>query len=224
MMPEYKSKKVQMVLTHFFQQLGTAVIVPRIPFREETLVQCSRVYAADHISCDMIMTSDADMLPLSDYWKPSEGITCYGRDLSDRHQPICYIAMSSEWWREVMDLTGDFQADICRDLKNSKADSPHWTEWWQVDQDLTTSKIDRFHVNNVYRGQARNSHYPIGRIDRGDWERTIQQEERIDAHLFRDGHTEENYNKILALIIQCLNPTKGELEWLIDYRNEYCLL
>lgn len=219
-MPELRSKKVATVLTHFFCQGGTVVVVPPIGYREETLVQCSRLYAGNFTN-GMIMTSDSDMLPLSDYWNPGEGITCYGRDLSDRHQPMCYIAGDAEWWRELMDLSGSFEADIKRDLaKCPAAKSKYWTEWWQSDQDIITERISNMHVTNVFRGTAPNSHYPLGRIDRGAWERTLEQPRRIDAHLPREINR-ENFNKLLALINECFEPTDEELQWLENYYEDF---
>lgn len=145
-------------------------------YREETITQCMRLYAADYSNgADRIlMTSDADMVPLSDYWDPHpENITCYGHDLTGyKHQPMCYIAMTASKWREVMGLTGDIYKDMTRDLADSKAKSPDWSEWWQVDQDIITERLSQLsqkeprRVVKVDRGIEPGSHLPLGRMDR----------------------------------------------------------
>src|SRR5688572_9802940 len=72
-------------------------------YPSETIAQVLRMYAYDYIG-GLTMTSDSDIIPLSDYWNPnSEQITCYGRDLSNEHQPMCYVSMSGAHWKVVMD-------------------------------------------------------------------------------------------------------------------------
>ena len=45
--------------------------LPDMTLRKETIAQGGRLYAANYLSKDaLIMTSDMDMLPLSDYCKP----------------------------------------------------------------------------------------------------------------------------------------------------------
>jgi hypothetical protein len=139
-------------------------------YREETVTQVMRLYAADYrngTDC-LLMTSDADMIPLSDYWDPHpDKITCYGHDLTGyKHQPMCYIAMSASKWREVMDLTGVIYKDMHRDLEESKAKSDKWEEWWQVDQDIITDRLSKHSVITVDRGLETGSHLPLGRMDR----------------------------------------------------------
>lgn len=171
-----------------WKQFGWETIILR-PFvmngiREETVTQCMRLYAADYrISADAdatLMTSDADMIPLSDYWQPqATDITCYGRDLSDRHQPICYIAMLASKWRQVMNLSGIIYNDMKRDLEQTKARSDKWEEWWQVDQDIITDRLNRHNVVNIDRGIESGSHLPYGRVDRAGM-KWVQQP--IDFH------------------------------------------
>jgi hypothetical protein len=168
------------------------------------------------------MTSDIDMLPLSDYWYVNESIvTTWGHDLTNYgHYPICYIGMTAKKWKEVMNLTGDLVADMKSDLdlfNQSKSDK--FEEWWQVDQDIITERLNAVSPHKILRGIAPNTHYPLGRIDRGAWEQTLQQEQRIDAHLLRNPWEEVNFTKTLDLI-QSIFP-KEDLEWMIKYRNEY---
>lgn len=156
-----------------WKQFGWDVICLR-PFtlngyRDETITQVMRLYASDYLKGDaLLMTSDADMIPLSDYWQPAlTDITCYGHDLTGYvHQPMCYVAMLSSKWSEVMNLTGNMYNDMRRDLAETKAKSDSWSEWWQVDQDLLTDRLSRVNVAKVDRGIEPGSHLPYGRVDR----------------------------------------------------------
>lgn len=201
--------------------------------RSETMAQCCRLYAANIVS-GVIMTSDMDMIPLSDYWNPwSDKITCYGRDLTDYHFPICYISAHSDWWKKVMNLTGDMRSDMMRDFDLfPQSKSNEWAKWWQIDQDIITERINervwdideagnKLHLELINRGTQPNN-YPLGRIDRGCWEQSLQQPERIDAHLLRPGYTPENFEKILSLI-QSVFPDEN-LDWMREYKNEYVAL
>ena len=162
-----------------WNKLGWEVVCLR-PFksdiyREETITQCIRLYAAllpQFEPCDMLMTSDADMVPLSDYWKPHPGtITTYGHDLTNyNHVPICYVAMSVANWRDVMRLETNIESDMLRDLENSAALSSvkHGDNigWWSVDQDIITERLKHHSFVNVHRGIEPGSPYPTGRVDR----------------------------------------------------------
>ncbi len=223
------NNRINFIILKCYQAISNnnfrVVNIPEINgYRSETLSQISRLYAANILGDEnIIMTSDADMLPLSDYWNPSaSNITCYGRDLSDKHYPICYIAMTGSNWKQVMNLTGDTYGDIKRDLDGMpKALSGIKDEWWQIDQDHITEKLNQQSVLRIDRRVAPNSHFPLGRIDRGAWDTTLQQPLRIDAHLLRNGQSEENYQRIIDLINSCLDPSGIELEWIKKYRDEY---
>lgn len=172
--------------------------------------QCIRLYAHQYVAPDtMLMTSDIDMLPLSDYWKPAnDDITCYGRNLSNEHQPICYIAMTAKRWRFVMG-------------NNMEADIERFGEKWTTDQDIITDNLSIFVCEYIDRPISPLTGYPVGRIDRSAWDRSLKQPERIDSHLLRPGWTDENWAKIIALIEECLSPTIDELHWLHNYRDTW---
>lgn len=184
-----------------------------------TQYQCLRLYAANYCDYDYLLLSDADMIPLSNYWHPNyNAITSYGRDLTDFHFPICYIGMPVEKWKEVMMLTGNTKEDLQRDLNIFK-------NHWGTDQDIITERLNkRNDVVRVDRGINPETGYPIGRIDRSAWDKSLKQKERIDAHLFRRGYEDENFIRIMHLIINTFNPSKDEIDWLNNYRNEYCKL
>lgn len=200
---------------------------PMSEYRCETQYQCIRLYVANWIHEDYyILTTDADMLPLSDYWKPDyEKFTSWGRDLTDYHNPICYLGAPVKIWKEVMNLTGSAIHDMLRDFEaNPKVNSENKVDWWGVDQDIITERLLNYSYVRQDRGIAPNSHFPLGRIDRGAWELTLQQPLRIDAHLLRPGYSDENWPRIMKLIQECFDPTAIEIEWMENYRQKYISL
>lgn len=151
-------------------------------FSSATRAQLARIYAAHHVlfkDDDYLMTSDADMLPLSDYWHPHKNaITCWGRDLTDYHYPICYIgATKSQWVRLMKD-------DLYKDLHSTAITR---TTTWCMDQDIVTHKLLQWGVENIHhvaRGTDKRTGYPIGRVDRSNWR--LDHVQLIDAHLPHD--------------------------------------
>lgn len=188
--------KVCIMVTHdvdvsAIKFLGSDYLIglPDIPeLRSETVAQSGRLYAANYLPKDaLIMTSDMDLLPLTDYWNPDpNNITNYGHDLTGfSFYPMGYTAMTGENWVKVMNLTGDTKADMLRDSKDPRLKyspyAPDWEQWWNFDWDLLTNKLQGFGVTKILRGHRPNSHFAYGRVDRGD-SMQIPQEALIDAH------------------------------------------
>jgi hypothetical protein len=148
------------------------------------------------------MTSDADMIPLSDYWHPDrDKITTYGHDLTRyKHVPMCYIAMNVASWRKVMNLTDNYYDDLDRDLQNSSAlsDIKYGDGgWWGVDQDIITERLSNYPTVKIDRGTESNG-YPRGRYDRSamnDFPSTM-----IDFHAPHD--PQNHIEKIREVIIK----------------------
>lgn len=206
-------------------------------FKTSTIAQVSRLYACCAISGDRyLMTSDADLLPLSDYWKVSVARplytdrngsghllvgpkpTTYGRDLTDYHYPMAYIgALSSDWVKimQIDKLNHDLM--IKRDLETIK---PRIDEW-QSDQDIVTQRINEYGVHrftHIPRGVDKRTGYPLGRIDRSNWH--LNHAEFIDAHLFHDTLTnDDSFKKILELLHHVW-PTR-DFKWFIEYTKEF---
>jgi hypothetical protein len=195
-------------------------------YDEVSICQIARLYTVDigkFWILDYILTSDADMMPLSDYWTVvySE-IRCYGKDLSDVHYPICYIGMSVCEWKRVMDLTSNFSRDIKRDLQDREdINSTDKEKSWVCDQNLVTERLQNETVNSIERGIYTHNGYPIGRIDRSSWARSLAQKERIDCHLPRRGYLQENWNLVMTLIKECFKVSGEEIKWMEDYRKKY---
>lgn len=189
-----------------------STIVVRLPkvegLRDATVAQAGRLYAANYLPLDaLIMTSDMDLLPLSNYWHPqSEDVTVYGHDLTWRtYFPMGYIAMSGEAWKTFMKLTYDTAADMLRDAKETKiAFSEDWNEWWNFDWDLITKRLMPYKdkIYFVDRGQVNIAGATLakGRVDRYNWTETLKQQEYIDAHLENNNvQHPDKLNKFLEL-------------------------
>jgi len=197
------------LVTWAWAQFGwTAICLrpfPQETYREETITQCIRLYAAADTSRfeddDLIMTSDADMIPLSDYWHPDpDKITSFGWDLTNyQHAPICYIAMSAKKWRQVMSIhLFTVKEAMMRDLEVSNASSAFKDAWWVVDQDIITERLNQLPVEKVVRGIEPRSFLPKGRMDRADlnfWPSTL-----IDFHGPRN--PEQHIDKIKEVILK----------------------
>jgi hypothetical protein len=195
------------------------------PYDQNTIAQISRLYAAclyGH-SEDYLMTSDIDMLPLSDYWKfDPEKITTWGHDLTGfEHYPICYIGMKRSRWVEVMNLSSHRYNDmIKRDLKsmpNANCLDPQ--KRWVVDQDLITARINAvtFEKENVSRGSGSNG-YPIGRVDRSAW--TLEHPQFIDCHCLRDIYLNPDHLAKTLLLLFKIWPEE-DFTWFKEYTIEF---
>lgn len=224
-------------LTKVYQDYYRLVVVgiDSVPdYKTETIAQISRLYACclAHESV-FLMTSDADMLPLTDYWQIQGNAlftangqkqyytaqpTAWGRDLTDYHYPICYIGMQVNDWINVMQLSKlDPMEMIHRDLKAIKPRAGIWC----LDQDIITQRIMEYgehKFRKVNRGIDKRTGYPLGRVDRSNWH--MSHERLIDAHLPHDILTnDDSYKKVLDL---CKHVwPKMRFEWFEDYYNKF---
>lgn len=214
-----------------------AQLSPQEGYRSDTITQVSRLYGAC-VADGYLMTSDIDMIPLSDYWKYDESeITIWGHDLTGfTHYPICYIGMDSKRWVEVMGITslswdgstqfptGDYDAMIKRDLDTlPQAKDPDFYKYWFSDQDLITNRIDQteFPKRHFYRGQLPNG-FAAGRVDRGAW--SLDHPEFIDCHALRDMYKQSdtgygNMAKTLRLL-EKVWPSE-DFQWFVDYTKQF---
>jgi hypothetical protein len=197
-------------------------------YRSDTITQISRLYGAciaDEPDA-LLMTGDIDMIPLSDYWKPEfDKVTVYGHDLTGYgHYPICYIAMNSAKWVEVMKLTNfDYDAHIKRDLDTlPQAKDPDFYKYWFSDQDLITSRLNEYgkdKITFVNRGQGTHG-YAYGRVDRGDGGWKLSLPEFIDAHLMQQTHhSQEKIQKLMELLHHVW--PQEDFKWFLEYTKEF---
>lgn len=187
-----------------------------------TVTQISRLYGAC-VADGYIMTGDIDMLPLSDYWQPNmDGLTVYGRDLTDYHYPICYIGAPAPIWKDIMDLVdNDYNTMIEQDLDSMpNAISKDKSKRWVVDQDLITARINesKYTPTHVLRGTDKRTGYPIGRVDRSKW--TLDHKTFIDCHMFHGiQRDEDKFRKTLELL-HTVWPEE-DFKWFVNYYKEF---
>lgn len=206
------------ITMNFNQQAG---------YRSETVAQMARLYAAcgNFEMNDYIMTSDVDMLPLSDYWKfDPDKITVWGHDLTGyQHMPICYIGMKVSRWIEVMGLTStNYNHMLQRDLDSMpNAKSEDQVKRWVVDQDLITERINavQFEKEFIHRGVYENG-YPIGRVDRSAW--TLKHDTFIDCHMPRVLNASMEKAKLLNLILKVW--PEEDFRWFDKYSEQFSSL
>lgn len=229
------------IVTHAWNQLGWSVVCfyrgsnmnfPLIQkpneiilinessnYREATIVQISRLFGGclNLNDDDYLLTSDVDMLPCSDYWKPNfDEISVYGYDLTDFSEfPICYIGMKAKLWREVMGVSkGDNVIESINRLLDCcpNAKSEDFYEWWGVDQQEITKILKEKAVQHYHRGKLGD--YAVGRVDRGNWQLTINQSQFIDCHLPRPAKSETSINQVYELL--------NNLNLLPTWYKNYC--
>lgn len=205
-------------------------------YKTETIAQVSRLYACcmTHPSV-YLMTSDADMLPLSDYWKIEQRSlytnrngsakhlfdpkpTAWGRDLTDYHFPICYIGMQASDWINVMQLD---KLDPNEMMRRDLVKIPPRASVWCQDQDIVTQRILEYgeeRIKKVDRGKDFRTGYPLGRVDRSNWR--IDHPQMIDCHLPHDILTnDDSFNKVLNLL-HVVWP-REDWKWWINYSKEF---
>lgn len=179
-----------------------------------TIAQVSRMYASSQWPDDhLMMLSDSDMIPLSSYWEPYENvITCYGRNLSDEHQPICYVAMNKKLWAEVMNYDGiGMWTDL--EIWYNKSENK-----WCTDQNLLTAKIKPFQRIEVHRDIDHKTNYPSGRIDRSSW--SLNHKKMIDCHAPHDILTnEKSFHKVMEML-HTIFPL-SDFKWYVDFHKEF---
>jgi hypothetical protein len=206
--------------------LGSAIYVPPVEgYRSDTVTQVSRLYAACVTdSNDYLMTSDVDMIPLSDYWRPNpDDVTIYGHDLAGHHYPICYVGMKAEKWRQVMRLEGkDFNALIKRDLDSlPQAKNPDFYKYWFSDQDLITDRVNASGLPKKFINRGKQSNgFAMGRVDRGSW--NIHLPKLIDCHMFHQVYFRNNSDKLNATMTLLGKVWPNEdFGWFQEYTRSY---
>lgn len=192
-------------------------------YKSETIAQVSRLYAAclDRLDDNCyLMTSDIDMLPLNAYYWHYEGhrFISFGRDLTDYHYPICYLAARKQLWKDLMYFNGDdINGYIKRDLDSMDKN----TNAWLWDQDLITKRLLHYgkeNINLINRGTDPRTGYPIGRVDRSNWR--LDHKQLIDCHLPHDILTnDKSFHNVLNLLHHVW--PKENWKWWIEYTNEF---
>jgi hypothetical protein len=194
-----------------------------IGVKSATVAQCGRFFAANLIPEEcLLQVNDIDVIPLKDFWNPNENeFTIFGHDTTGYgYIPIHYATARASKWYELMKCTGSFESDLIREINITKdAYSDKWEQYWFADWDLFTKRcgedISRFTF--IDRGMVHIAKYPtaLSRVDRYDYEKTLNQPNIIDIHCENNNVTNDRNVKTIA---DCLVKSFGDLPtWYYDY-------
>jgi hypothetical protein len=189
-------------------------------YKSETIVQCVRLYGSCIMKNDYLMTSDVDLIPLSDYWHPSDStVTTYGRDLTDYHYPMAYIGMPSYLWSGVIKITdNDVNKNLKRDLDYY---IPKQKNIWTTDQQIITERLLEYgkeKITHINRGTDKRTGYPLGRVDRSNWR--LDHAQLIDAHLPHDILTNDRSFHNVMELLHTVWPSES-FTWFLSYHKEF---
>jgi hypothetical protein len=192
-------------------------------FRSDTIVQTSRLHGYFFSKDDYLILGDIDMIPLSDYWKPSEeGVTVYGWDLTGFGDiPMCYVGAPSNLMRQIFSNEKQYIAsEIQYDLNTyAGARSEEFDQYWYSDQRIMTRKLMEYgkdRITFIDRGQYSNG-FAVGRVDRGNWNPVLS--EYIDSHLMRDAYRNDDAYKKNKQLYNLIFGEKAN--WIEEYTAEF---
>ena len=203
--------------------------------KEATYAQCSRLYAAclDLPEDEVLITSDVDMAVFGDYFDKycndgsglSKMIQIHGTDLvPDNQYPMCYIKADVGQWRNIMDIHNKTYQQCLDDLLGDIEAEHFRGNFWAKDQETI---FNAFKERNIIRGHIKRAkegtQFASKRYDRDDaflLDRLSQ--DTIDYHMPRPGYEEKNFEQIMT-VLKYHYPNE-DMQWLVDYKNEYCLL
>ena len=188
-----------------------------------TAVQTCRLYlAAAQPDNTYVMTSDVDMLPLSDFW-PKDGknritgwdITGYPKEAAQ--VPICYVQATGAVWKEMMRPAAD--CDWLEATVAGVGEIPGGVKGrWDADQELLTARV-RAYGEHRFEKFMRYDRAGIGRVCRSGWNEGVARLARtpqIDCHALRPGHTQWDQ-------ISFVMKTAGIFaDWMDTYAADYC--
>lgn len=207
--------------------------------KQATYAQVSRLFAASlpHIpESEILISSDADMATFGGF---HDFIFCKNKDLSQEvidqllniigrdlvsedQYPICYAKAPAEVWARFMKINGkSIQKCLDAELGDIECDNFRGNMWCR-DQELLRKNTNNERKIEFIRART-GTQFASKRVDRTDtnWKSYLGPD-LVDAHLWRPGYTDENFDNILELL-QTQYPTEN-FQWLIDYRQQYISL
>lgn len=191
--------------------------------KEATYSQISRLYAAalDLDEQEQLIVSDVDMLVFrTDFMQKSadDFFDVYGTDLVPEGQlPMCYTVGNVKTWRRFFIKGRTYQECMDAELAHEECEGMRGN-LWSRDQELLAKGVGELYFKHT-RGNGQNQ-FAQNRVDRTDtnW-RSYVNDELIDAHLWRDGFTDENHANIMELMR--MKFPDEDFTWIDNYRNAY---
>ncbi len=211
--------------------------------KEATYSQCSRLYGAclDLPEDEVLCIGDVDMLPFqalktcidNSIVEFGDMINVLGVDLVPEGQtPMCYAWGSVKQWRKAYQYAygeGYYDKDYFKtyqqhlDLLLGEIECENMRgNYWSKDQQELNSMLKKA-VKVEHLRAREGTQFAKARVDRTDtnW-RSYVNDELIDAHLWRDGFTEQNHANIMELMR--MKFPDEDFTWLENYRTEYLKL
>lgn len=211
--------------------------------KEATYAQCSRLYGAclDLPEDEVLCIGDVDMLPFqalkncidNSIVEFGDMINVLGVDLVPEGQtPMCYAWGSVKQWRKAYQYAygeGYYDKDYFKtyqehlDLLLGEIECENMRgNYWSKDQQELNSMLKKA-VKAEHLRAREGTQFAKARVDRTDtnW-RAYVNDELIDAHLWRDGFTEQNHANIMELMR--MKFPDEDFTWLENYRTEYLKL
>jgi hypothetical protein len=192
--------------------------------KEATYAQCSRLFAGGLTlpENEILITSDIDMAVFkkelyNDF--NDSNFLIFGSDLVPEAQfPMCYIAAPKNKWESFFNNGKSYQQCL-DDLLGSIECENMRGNYWAKDQEHAFKIIGT--ANNSFKKRARpGTQFASNRIDRDDaFFMDRLSPDIIDYHMHRPGYTDENFEKILA-VIQYFYPN-DDLSWMREYQQQY---
>lgn len=195
--------------------------------KEATYAQVSRLFISGINGIDeneMAFCSDIDManFKLPPYNEEYD-FTVFGSDLTPKTQyPVCYVSGSILNWRKYFNPSQlTYQKILDNHLAHIECDNFRGN-YWSYEQEQIYNTFKGRNVLLLPRARP-GTQFAVNRVDRDDinW-RSYCGPSLIDAHLWRPGYEENNFNNILELLH--IQYPEEDFQWLVNYRNEYIKL
>jgi len=222
---ENRKKKYYFILD-ICEQLGLKVELKKFSapeHKEATYAQCLRNYAAclELPEDELLVTSDVDMALFKIPEYIDNGMfSIFGYDLVPTGQfPQCYVTAPVKAWRDVFNLHGKmYQQKIDELLKDDECEDYRGCRW-SVDQEQSFLNISKVNHNLIARARP-DTQFASNRVDRDDinW-RAYVNDELVDAHLWRPGYAEGNFENIMELLT--MKYPDDDFTWLKEYTEQY---
>lgn len=198
------------------------------PYRPGVIAQMSRQHAAvlDLPEDDLIMTADADMIPLSgewfNRWDDSKSVRLhYSNAYRYSFHTTGYWTMKVKTWREVMRL--DRKKTILEHLQERLdrwigRDRDSFQEWY-ADEHIASVHLRSW---GGYPSQCmmieRDGAPPSDRIDRSNWPGNLDFNGKVDAHVLRPAQSIESWPRMRAFFEKLIPEHMNEVD---GFYNRY---
>lgn len=190
------------------------------PYRTSVHAQMSR----QHVACldlpedDLIMTGDADMMPIDgewfNRWDSSKAVRLhYSNSYGYRFHTTGYWTMKVKTWREVMrlEVTGNIAGYLQDRLDRYIGRDRDTFQEWYADEHIASVYLKAWHG---YPDQCmmieREGAPPMDRLDRGNWHGKLKG--MVDAHVLRPAQFHANWYLMRPFLEQLIPEHMDSVE------------